>query len=809
MQDHLMISILLASNTAVTCLLVRTLFDEMHAIKWCTASCVFTIFGYILSSAVLLSLDRFTIVEALIVELAGAILWLGIKLILAAKHGIKPFYAVNWDFRGQGIPVLLAVLALLISSNNFGFFGMGQDQGVYQVKAIDLMYGKTEKVYHFREYDLLEGEAEKKTFQESISRKLRGLDIIDETRRENEIRTLLTGESIDQFNLTDAIYHGIATYPALLALWGSVSGFGRIAGIQTLLYALTVLVIWYTAENMRLKKLVSLLISAIYLLSPQALWLSKSTLTETLLALIIAVFLYLLSEPKKTGRRWWSAWMVTMFSVVHVSIYVMIPMFLVLYYFLYLWSEDRRYLRAAAISAISFMLGYTFMIISSPRYTLGNTQRICYGPISKGNVYFVLMGAGLVGLLLAICLRWLKAGKRMRGALNSKGFAWAFRTVVAALLAMSFALTLKKGLSTQQYWKALTTNGLYDMVWMTGIVSLPVTVVCAMIEPKRLFTREFNLGVTFIFGYSVLLMCCVLKSDIKYCYYYSRYLTPYIPVVCVMAGIVWNHYSSKSICAALALSVAVSLPFDYALINSKDDTVSSYDAIERIAQACGQDGDAVVFGCLEDNSSDAFKAFYLPVRAMTSADCFFSEEDLDGQLRRLSERYDRVFYVSTMDADYDVVTRINEVVLQDDNVSHRLRFCPFPLQFNRSERVYTVYSFGDILKFNGDTLPTKGGSTVDGDLVLKTGQLQYGPYVSLGPGTYRVKYVGKNLDKARFKATADKGVRKLNITNVNKTESELTYEFQLDTRTDYVEYVVSNDEETTVTIRYITLRKVS
>jgi len=58
------------------------------------------------------------------------------------------------------VPLTLALIAFLMSIDSFGYFGMEQDQGVYQVKAIDLLYGSTNREYVFPEYDLSELEFE-------------------------------------------------------------------------------------------------------------------------------------------------------------------------------------------------------------------------------------------------------------------------------------------------------------------------------------------------------------------------------------------------------------------------------------------------------------------------------------------------------------------------------------------------------------------------------------------------------------------------------------------------------------------------
>lgn len=791
--------VLFCLNIVVAGLSLRLLFRKISLLKWIAFTLIWAISAYIVSSAILFTVDWFGIRKALLLEL---ILLTSVALSIFLwhkKHNSLIWGSLDTDLRPHLIPICLVLIGLVVSWGNFGYYGMGQDPGVYQVHAINLIYGKTDRVYHFDEYNKIESPEKKETYYVRVRDQLLGLEMIDNTLEENQVLSGLRNGGDDSHEHTDGIFHGIPTWPALLALWGSMAGLSSMTGIQTLLFLLTILMLWFTAENLGLKKWTAALACLLLMLSPENVWVSKSTLTEELLALIVSCFLYLLTNPSKPEHRWFSAWMVFMFALVHVSVFAIIPMFFALFICLYLWNGDRQYLRGLLVSALGFMAGFTFMTIVSPRYTIRNTALIWIGPIKLSNVYWVLMAFGLAAVALSFLLNRIPIRGRFRSFLQGKTGSWTLRILLLLLLVFSVVNTLRKA-SGSTLEGAVVNNGLYNMCWMTGLIFLPVAVFSILRKPGKLFENELSAGLTFLFGYAVILMCTFMKADIQYCYYFGRYLTPYIPVACIMIGFIWNRYSGKILCTGIIIGSLISIPFDMTMICRQDDTFSTYETFSRVINALQDKNAAVIF-------EDYHKLFMLPVKTITGNDCYFAEEDLNLQAQKLSGSYSNVFCVTCNEMDWQPVTKITDTACIDDTSSFRLPLCPFPLSFNRIPYHYNVYKFkSDLQVFSVADLTSSAPQESNDALVLPPGYIQQGPNVSLPAGNYELHYYGKNLIDAICYPAANDGVM-LDNTISQQTDEEVIITFSADYDLSSVEFITRNFEDYPVTIELITVQR--
>ena len=795
---QLMITIaLLCLNCAAVGAVVRLLHRKLSLLKWLTFTLAFTVMGYIVASALLFTVNWFGIRKALLLQLVAAGAF-GAFLLVRAKKSGEPLWAeVDMDLRPHLIPLCLVLAGLVVSWGNFGYFGMGQDQGVYQVKALNLMYGVTGRVYSFSEYEKLETEEEKAAYYDYLIHNQLGLDLIDFTPEENKVLASLRTGGNDEHEHTDGIFHGIPTYPALLALWGTVFGEGNMSGVQTLLYLLAMLTLWFTAENLGLKKGAAALVCVLFMLSPEVVWSSKSTLTEELLALIVTQFIYHLTRAGRPDRKWWSAWMVVMFALVHVSIFVMIPFFMLLYILLYFWQGDRQYIRALRISALGFMGGFTFMTLVAPRYTIRNTAMLWVGPVNVYNIYYIFMGAALLGLALSFVLPRLKVKGGFRSFIGGKGGAWLVRGLILLFLAVAAFLSWRK-YGEAGIGQALVTNGMYNMCWMTGLLFLPVALVALIRKPQNYLKDEAGFGILLLFGYAVVFMCCVLKVDISYCYYFGRYLTPYVPVACVVIGLVWTRYSGRLLGVGLVAGSLICAPFDMTMLWRQDDTFSTYETFSRVVQSVSEEDSAVIF---EDHGP----MFFLPVKTITGNECYAAEEDIEAQAAKLSVRYRNVYIVTSKERSGKPLTRIVDNAFMDDNRSYRPALCPFPLSFLKMTFRYYVYQYESPRSFTAaDLYCTRPSEDVSAGIVVPRGEIQYGPYISLSPGTYEVHYKGSGLSGAQCIPTVDNG-NPLEYTVVSQSDDEVVVLFTTLVDIQQVEFITCNPNEEPLTVSRITV----
>lgn len=782
-----------------------SLRERCHALRW-TAVTVATVFlEYTVLSAPLFLADCFTIRRALLLALAvNAVL----AIIVMARTGRRPrLSAVDMDMRGHVIPIALAVVALLLSGNHFGFFGMGQDEGVYQTRAIDLMNGRSKRVYELDEINHMQTRAQAQGYLEDAWATLGGLYSINShwSREETlKVPSVFLRDITAEANADKAVYHSLPTYPALLALFGELGGsYAHMMDAQTVLYMLCVLMLWFISENLGLRRWTSAFVCLVFLLSPQVIWLSKSALTEMTQALILCLFMLLLTEPDYTYRRWCSAFAVIAFAFIHVSVYVMFPLFVGLYILLYLLSGERQYLLASAVSTAGYLLGMIFMTVISSFYVVMNLLPLAMGPLTRGTAWYLAIGMGVAGLLVSACALVFRSPKRFRRFLDSRGFGWVYRAVVAALPLWA-VFNLVRSVKDAGFNAALTTNGLYVFIWLTGVVSIPVSIAWLLKRGPRALKREPVAVIVCMFLYAVLLMTSFFKPHIAYAYYYSRYLGPYIPVACVMAGLAVNRLSARSVCAGIALSAVAMLPFDHVLLTRLDDTYCSFDTLDRVMDAMSGEGSAVVFS--RDNP-ECRRAFFLPLRS-TGAHCYLQEEDTPAQCSALADDYERVFMIGNgFEGSFPtrwVYTRLQENAFLDDNVSNRLPLCPLPVGFNVYSQEITIYRYLDKQVFISEKLYTTG--KLEGNrIVLEPEQIQYGPYISLSAGAYEVEVLGDRLSDAAFSITKNVGAQKLPFEVVEQADDHAILRFDLPVDAGNVEFLTINNGEGTVCVDRIVL----
>lgn len=88
----------------------------------------------------------------------------------------------------------------------------------------------------------------------------------------------------------------------------------------------------------------------------------------------------------------------------------------------------------------------------------------------------------------------------------------------------------------------------------------------------------------------------------------------------------------------------------------------------------------------------------------------------------------------------------------------------------------------------------------DGKAVVKKGQLQYGPYVKLEPGTYYIHYYGSNLNLGEYFSTADSGKEGLYIELVEQQREYVTLKLVLEEGKENVEFLLKNDSGSDIII---------
>ena len=164
--------VLLAVTIVINSLIMGYIDIEHKLLKDFILGITNFLFGYVLVSAALLVFECFTVKKTVgIIFLISLVFF----LILLIRSRRIPKFVVSLKEVVICLIVLLCVLPVTIQK--YDFYGMGQDQGVYQTKAIELMYENSQRIFNFEEYDKLENEDDKVIYYDMI-RKSAGYDLI-------------------------------------------------------------------------------------------------------------------------------------------------------------------------------------------------------------------------------------------------------------------------------------------------------------------------------------------------------------------------------------------------------------------------------------------------------------------------------------------------------------------------------------------------------------------------------------------------------------------------------------------------------
>jgi len=144
---------------------------KVSLVKSVVLSAAFFFMLFILTSSVYFLFDNFrmkcVLATCFAVESAVAA-----TLVFVFKKKIEFDYSI----KNAIIPTAVVALLTPFLITHFGYFGMGQDQGVYQVKALNLMNGVTQYQTDFDEYSKLDSTYEKNEFESQVKRYLAGYD---------------------------------------------------------------------------------------------------------------------------------------------------------------------------------------------------------------------------------------------------------------------------------------------------------------------------------------------------------------------------------------------------------------------------------------------------------------------------------------------------------------------------------------------------------------------------------------------------------------------------------------------------------
>ena len=665
-------------------------FGRKNAVESAVMGIILWLFTHIIVSMGLFVVDRYGVKPTAWLTAFTDLILLAAAVFVRRGRPFKLKKLIKADFsvKDMVIPLLVCLLTLPFVHSKNEMFGMGQDHGVYQTQAVLFMNGDTRRQKDFSEYHDLESDAERENFEYNVKNHLRGFDIEPENYPKTSYRS---GESP-----VSGIFHGIPTYSALLAMWGTLFGMENMMGIETLFYFLLIFLVYFICREFKLKASSSFCACAAAAMAPVVIWVAKSALTEMFLALLPAAFLYLIADEDNPDSRWLSIIPVAVFSCYHVSIYTMVPLFVMVYGYMYVVTREKQFAVLMPVTICGYFISYFMMRHVQPFYTMNNYSPLFVGgidPFSITKVVIAVSAAGLVvvAAFIAVVSRIVKKKKKSgvkkvtRRRLNvskSKTLAIRLMLILPALYIAVKALTKYNGWGGAKY---LTLVGFGANI---GIVLFVLGFISALIWTSHIAASEQRVIAAMMFFYCILFYSAFLRYDIQYYYYYSRYLAPFVPIGIILCVMTLDRFGGKLLYPATAAGIAFSMPYNTYLMGNKDDTRMEWSVINDLSYFI-DDSDCVVI------SSNYTNALWLPIRSINHAAVYPENESDPDQLRKLTERHGKVYYISEKtlnENDFKPLYK-NVVHHSEDDLNNEADILPYPEKFWKIDDNIGLYVF--------------------------------------------------------------------------------------------------------------------
>ncbi|MCC8136464.1 MAG: hypothetical protein LIO76_00070 [Clostridiales bacterium] len=595
------------------------------------------------------------------------------------------------------IPVFIVVLCaipLVMSKNEY--FGMGQDEGVYQTQALLFMNGYNDVNLDMSSWYATEDEDEIARLEEATS----SSNLIGYYRLAS--RWNLPG--IKAKHVTDeneGVLHGIPTFPALLALWGSMFGMENMQGINTAIYICVIFLIFYICENMSVHLMGKIISMVIYAISPLVIWSNKSALTETGFTLIFMCFLYFILQLRKEEHEikyaLGSAFCVGTLSFYHVSAFVFMPFFVLIYLGLWYFCRKRACLAAMILSTLEYLAGFWMMYTVATSYTSDNYKVIYYGFIGHDTICQVVTvtcaAVVLIGLLLLLLVR--KPLPVLR--IPASGCAAFVKILCVALACLALYRCHRK---SSMMIRQLPNVTLGALLIVCGVVVPLIVYLTVFFSTKWWLENYDRIMLLTFFVYCVLIYSSLFRPWIKHYYYYARYLTMFVPLLAIMGGALLDRAVKWQGILSVAVSALILLPYDWCLLTQIDDTRIEWSTLKEIAAELDP-GDSIIIA-----KDSLFQYFYFPLIAMTDADIYPAyEDDLSDQIASLSESGGDVYVlggnddtVEAEEADLVLVKTIVNQCSQDTNAAkddfrnpNHSNLLQLPFTFYQYTNTYALY----------------------------------------------------------------------------------------------------------------------
>ena len=674
-----LISVFAAVVTAIVLLGKRNIF-ESAAVGLSFLLCLHVFVGY-----ALFAIDKYNILRTVSTMFVISALTLAVTLLV--KKGRK--FICDTSIKNALIPIIVCVFLVPFVSVKNGYYGMGQDEGGYQTQAFFFMSGDTKAVHDFPYYYNL-SEEDKDTFKLNIDN-TNGMDSIQDGYKDPNY--------YDGVSTSQRYIHGIPSFSALMATWGSIFGAENIQGVQTLIYVLIIFLTYFATARMGFSKVYSTLCCFAVGFSPAVIWVMKSALTEGFMGLLVILFLWLLVSDSKWANVL-SIVPVAVYAMYHVSFYTIVPLFIGIYAFRYIATAEKKYIGLMYAMPIGQVISFFTMSMIQPVYTRNNYMRIFVinaGSHSAADLDGQVILVALI-YMLAVTLFTIFIGKFMRkedrlAALReNKIFLWGLRLMILVPIAKVFYNVLSaKPADAKEFLGVFMKTTWYHYAIAAGIILFVAALILTLIRPGEMIRDNNSATLSIMFFYLVLVYAAFLNKFAYPLMYYTRYLVPFISIAAIFTMSVLNlrkKIKAYITVPVFALCMCIFIPTNLSLMSGRDDTKLPWEVMNSIVELV-DDNDAVIV------AENTRLVMWMGIESRTNADVYPQYKDLLEQASEVWDGHDEIYIIKRYplyerDTDFELVY-MNTYDFQDECAWDPSIFTLYPTNFSSREETIYVY----------------------------------------------------------------------------------------------------------------------
>lgn len=590
--------------------------------------------AYAFVSGMLFLLEMFMVVRCAVIT---AIVLLVIFLIqLAVKRFEVPMIRYRWK-EYLPLAIILILCAFISRGNITGYHGTGQDEGLYQIRAMYYYMDQTDTDVFFREYELItESKYEAELYGE-------------------EIRDLLgyhpDYDFHEQYGTIKGVLHGLGVLPAIMALWGRLFGLEYMNHVMMTCYLISIGNVWLICRNIKEeKKLFANIAALIFAVSPIVVWCGTNTLTEIVLTMFVTGWFVILTASSEEGVQLLALLPLGGLCVLHILSSALMPMIVLIYWGSFFIRGKKSFLMTIMFALAQYALGFSMMKLKFSNYTDGNYLRIYYGTdyvLNKDNILTIVWTVTLICMFLSLV--FMIRGRRgllrrlvKRIGSSERGYTGCRIFMIVSMAAMLIAIIAEfVERADKSYCYPLMT--VLGFVYMLGFVIFPAALAVMVIKGGEFLSDRRFFALSLALTYVVWLYCVFVMPEVSVYYYYVRYLAPFIFLPIVIAGLYSWVLPKKAQIAAAGIIASLMLFQSRALYKGQDLTYCSYRTLMDITSCIGEN-DAVL---INEQGYRCQRIFAFPIKALSGAAVYFVRaSEIQKQMDRLDKDFDKVFLLS-------------------------------------------------------------------------------------------------------------------------------------------------------------------